>query len=241
MSTFRRCRVPGGTYAFTLHLQQPGSALLTERIHALRAAYAATHRERPFETLAIVVLPDHLHAIWRLPPGDADFSTRWRLIKAGFSRTLPPGRRRATHRRKNEKGIWLRRFWEHRIRDEAELAACKRYVWSDPVRHGLVAAVPDWEHSSWHRDGDAPGLSDRIAGKIRGDFYPQYDPRHDLSYDPRHDPQYDPRHDPVRAFGDDEMDRSVRVSVGEAQPRQVRRAQRLPRPDPTQVRRQPRA
>lgn len=210
MTDFRRLRVPGGTYAFTLHLQQPERGLLTAHIHALRAAYAATHLERPFETLAIVVLPDHLHAIWRLPPGDDDFSTRWRLIKARFSRALPVGQRRPSLMCKREKGIWLRRFWEHNIRDAAELEACRRYVWSDPVRHGLSKTPHGWAHSSFHRDGC-----------MMGDHHPSYRE--------------------VRAFGDDEMDRSVRVPVGEAQPGKIRRAQPLPRPRLAQVGGQPRA
>jgi len=160
MTDYRRLRVPGGTYAFTLHLQTPGARLLTSHVDVLRAAYAATHQERPFETLAIVVLPDHLHAIWRLPPGDEDFSTRWRLIKARFSRALPAGPRRPSQIRKAEKGIWLRRFWEHLIRDGAELEACQHYVWSDPVRHGLVSDPLDWPHSSIHRDGGMMGKID---------------------------------------------------------------------------------
>jgi putative transposase len=214
MTDYRRLRVPGGTYVFTLHLARAGGSRLTDRIDLLRAAYAATHLERPFETLAIVVLPDHLHAIWRLPPGDADFSTRWRLIKTRFSRALPPGPRRPSLLRKGEKGIWLRRFWEHRVRDAAELEACKRYVWSDPVRHGLVNRPEDWSHSSIHRDRD-------LAEGMMGQFNPSYET--------------------IRAFGDDEIDRSVRVAVGEAQPRKVRRAQPLAHPRLPQVGGQPRA
>jgi putative transposase len=96
--------------------------LLTENIDVLRDAFRTVRKERPFSIDAIVVLPEHLHCIWTLPEGDADFSTRWRLIKAQFARSVPGGERRSIRRLvKAERGIWHRRFWEHVIRDEADL------------------------------------------------------------------------------------------------------------------------
>ena len=152
MSCYRRIRVPGATVFFTVALEAPGSTLLTEEIARLRLAFARTRAQRPFTLDACVVLPDHLHCVWTLPPGDDDYSTRWRLIKARFSRGLPPGERRSSHRARAERGLWQRRFWEHHIRDEADYQAHLRFCWNDPVRHGLVESPHDWPFSSIHRD-----------------------------------------------------------------------------------------
>ena len=153
MSNYRRTRVKGGTYFFTVTLADRRSELLTERIDLLRRAWAMTHRASPFRTEAVVVLPEHLHAIWTLPPGDDAFSARWARIKAHFSRALNvEARRSRSKERKREKGVWQRRFWEHAIRDEDDLARCKRYCWFNPVKHGHVDAPVDWPHSSIHRD-----------------------------------------------------------------------------------------
>lgn len=100
----------------------------------------------------MVVLPDHLHAIWRLPDGDADFPTRWALIKAGFSRGLPKTEAiRASRSGKRERGIWQRRYWEHQIRDDDDLARHVAYVHFNPVKHGYVGQAVDWPYSSIHR------------------------------------------------------------------------------------------
>lgn len=116
----------------------------------LREAVRRTRAERPFRIDAWVLLPDHLHCVWTLPPGDCDYATRWRLIKARVSRALPPGPLRPSHRRRGERGLWQRRFWEHHIRGEAEHAALLGYCWHNPVKHGLVAAPRDWLYSSIH-------------------------------------------------------------------------------------------
>ena len=153
MANYLRARAPGGTFFFTVNLAHRDGALLLERIDALRAAWAVAARERPFVTRAVVVLPDHLHAVWTLPPGDGDFSTRWKRIKREFSVAVGGGRPlSASQAAKGEVGIWQRRFWERRIRDEAELAAVLRYVWGNPVRHGLVRRAVDWPYSSIHRE-----------------------------------------------------------------------------------------
>jgi putative transposase len=106
----------------------------------------------PFATLAaMVVMPEHLHALWRLPPGDADYSLRWSQIKAGFSRRLPKDERiRASRQTKRERGIWQRRYWEHQIRDETDLARHVDYIHYNPVKHGLVSRPVDWPHSTLH-------------------------------------------------------------------------------------------
>jgi putative transposase len=97
----------------------------------------------------MVVLPEHLHVIWRLPQGDIDYPLRWSLIKAGFSRRVEQGERISQSRAtKRERGLWQRRYWEHQIRDEADLARHVEYIHYNPVKHGWVARAMDWPHST---------------------------------------------------------------------------------------------
>ena len=152
MSDYLRPRVPGATVFFTVALAARGSDLLLRELPRLRAAVAGVRRARPFAIDAFVVLPDHLHAIWTLPEGDADYGVRWSAIKAAFSRGIEPGPRRASHLSRREKGIWQRRFWEHHIRNDDDFGLHLRHCWMDPVRHGLVARPEDWTPSSIHRD-----------------------------------------------------------------------------------------
>lgn len=175
MSSYRRPRISGATAFFTVALARRGSNLLFDEVTHLRAAVRQTKFERPFHIDAWVVLPDHLHAVWTLPAGDADFSTRWGAIKARFTRSLrddcrvgfnptnakalghevgwnPTLPRSASKVRKGDAGIWQRRFWEHHIRNEADYRAHVRYCWLNPVKHGLVERPEDWPYSSVHRD-----------------------------------------------------------------------------------------
>ena len=152
MSNYARPRVPGATVFFTVALADRGSDLLIRELPLLRAAFHRTVQERPFRFDAIVILPDHLHMVMSLPPGDADYATRWRIIKARFSRNLPKGRRRLSHVKRGERGVWQRRFWEHHIRDEADYRMHVRYCWDNPVKHGLVRDAREWPYSSVHRE-----------------------------------------------------------------------------------------
>jgi REP element-mobilizing transposase RayT len=125
MSNYRRAFVPGGCWFFTVNLLERQQTLLVDHIATSREAVATTRQSHAFAIDAFVVLPDQLHAIWNLPPGDCDFSTRWRLIKNRLVRTLPKRERLSAIRvARNERGIWQRRFWEHLIRDEASSRAC---------------------------------------------------------------------------------------------------------------------
>jgi putative transposase len=152
MSRYRRSLLGGGTFFFTVALADRRSALLVEQIERLRASYRRVQGDYPFETVAICVLPDHLHALWRLPVDDANFSLRWSLIKAGFSRGLLASVNRSESKiAKREKGIWQRRFWEHQIRDDLDLQRHVDYIHFNPVKHGYVARVVDWPYSSFHR------------------------------------------------------------------------------------------
>jgi putative transposase len=153
MPNYRRAYVQGGCWFFTVNLLDRRRTLLVDHIASLRQSVAQTRRKYPFDIDAFVVLPDHIHAIWTLPSGDADFSTRWRHIKMAFAKSLPKEERRSAVRKaRNERGIWQRRFWEHMIRNETDYARHVEYCYINPVKHGLVTRVQDWPHSSFHRD-----------------------------------------------------------------------------------------
>jgi putative transposase len=153
MPNYRRAFVPGGCWFFTVNLLERRNTLLVDHVDILRNAVAATRRDYPFGIDAWVVLPDHLHAVLTLPPDDADFSIRWRLIKTRFAKSLPRRERLSVVRAaRGERGIWQRRFWEHLIRDDGDYARHVEYCYINPVKHGLVGRVQDWLHSSFHRD-----------------------------------------------------------------------------------------
>jgi putative transposase len=152
MTDYRRNRVPGGTYFFTVNLLNRHSNLLVNHVRFLREVVRDVRARAPFHIDAWVVLPEHLHCLWTLPEGDADFSSRWRDVKKGFSKSLPQREHRSASRAaKGERGIWQRRFWEHTIRDDRDYGAHMDYIHFNPVRHGLVADVADWPYSSFHR------------------------------------------------------------------------------------------
>jgi len=152
MQIYRRNLVEGGTYFFTVNLLDRSSRRLVDEISVLRDAVAAARARLPFEIDAWVVLPEHMHCMLTLPPGDAEYPARWRMIKGAFSRRLA-GREAvsASRARKGERGIWQRRYWEHTVRDDEDYAAHVDYVHFNPVKHGYVARVGDWPHSTFHR------------------------------------------------------------------------------------------
>jgi putative transposase len=173
MSRYIRSFVPGATYFFTVNLADRTSDLLVRDIEKLRSAYAGVQRRHPFETIAISVLPEHVHALWRLPDGDENFALRWQQIKRDFSTQVDTPRPvRPSLAAKREMGIWQRRYWEHQIRDEADLARHVDYIHFNPVKHGHVRQVRDWPHSSFHKwvaKGDLPeawGLAEAPGGRF---------------------------------------------------------------------------
>ncbi|CAN7643646.1 transposase [Aquipseudomonas alcaligenes] len=157
MSRYRRALVAGGTYFFTLVTERRQPLLIRPDVRqALREAIIEVRRTRPFHILGWVLLPDHLHAIWKLPEGDADYSTRWKLIKRHVTRTCSAHYPRpdlwSQHRSNKGHGtLWQHRFWEHLIRDENDLHRHLDYLHGNPLKHGYVAQVADWPWSSFHR------------------------------------------------------------------------------------------
>jgi putative transposase len=170
MTSYRRNFLPGGSYFFTVNLADRRSRLLTEQVQLLRAAFRYTKHRHPFTIDAIVVLPDHLHAIWTLPDGDADFALRWRLIKTVFSRDLSGGERVSTSRvSKGERGIWQRRYWEHTLRNDDDFERHVDYIHFNPVKHRHVNRVRDWSYSSFHRYVRLGIYPEDLAGDVAGD------------------------------------------------------------------------
>lgn len=151
MVRYRRNFLPNGTYFFTVALADRGSTTLVDHVDSLRAAFRAARNEKPFEIDAIVILPDHLHAIFTLPHGDADYSGRWRRIKGHFSSGLIAIGVAPRRHPNGELALWQRRFWEHTIRHEIDLERHVDYIHFNPVKHGWVAHARDWPYSSFHR------------------------------------------------------------------------------------------
>jgi putative transposase len=167
MPNYRRAFVPGGCWFFTANLLDRRSTLLIDEIATLREATRRTRERYPFRIDAFVVLPDHIHAIWTLPEGDTDFSTRWRLIKIVFSKAIPATERLSKVRHaRGERGIWQRRFWEHLIRDDEDYRRHVEYCYINPVKHGRVSRVGDWPFSSFHRDVSAGLFPQDWAGEF---------------------------------------------------------------------------
>lgn len=150
---YRRQKIEGGTYFFTV-VTFNREPILVENIGKLREAFNIVMKDRPFVIDSHVILPDHLHMIWTLPEANADYPTRWRLIKQYFSKLMDksPNEVISTVRaRKKERQIWQRRYWEHTIRDETDLNNHIEYIHYNPVKHGLVNDIHEWELSSFRR------------------------------------------------------------------------------------------
>ncbi|MBD2314354.1 transposase [Desertifilum sp. FACHB-1129] len=152
---YRRARMPGATYFFTVVTYQRQQILhLPDNITLLRQAFRHVKQRHPFNIDAIAILPDHLHCLWTLPPDSADFSTRWRLIKQYFSRSCQQHYKQPRSRsriKKQEQAVWQRRFWEHQIRDDRDFSNHVDYIHFNPVKHGLVTAAREWPYSSFRR------------------------------------------------------------------------------------------
>ncbi|MES2352898.1 MAG: transposase [Pseudomonadota bacterium] len=157
MSRYRRTSVAGATYFFTVVTYRRQQILCDELVrHALRDAIETVRLTRPFAIDAWVLLPDHLHCIWTLPDNDADFSTRWMMIKrrvslawhANYYRTELMNESKRKHR---ESTLWQRRFWEHQLRDDDDFIRHVDYIHFNPVKHGYAKRVADWRYSTFHR------------------------------------------------------------------------------------------
>jgi len=152
---YRRTDIPGASYFFTLVTEQRQNLFIhDENIELLRESFRQIKQKRPFIIEAAVIMPDHLHCIWTLPDNDADYSTRWRLIKAWFTKhcdqkyKLP---RNNARMKKQQQAIWQHRYWEYCLKDEEDFERHVDYIHYNPVKHHYVESPPQWKHSSIHR------------------------------------------------------------------------------------------
>ena len=156
---YRRAFIPGGAFFFTVVTEGRRPLLASaEVVEILRGAFRSVRNARPFQIDAMVVMPEHLHCIWTLPPGDADFATRWRLIKTWFTKHCPPALRpvpNPARAAKGEQALWQHRYWEHLLRDEDDYARHVDYIHFNPVKHGLAKSARDWPYSSFRRHVEA--------------------------------------------------------------------------------------
>jgi putative transposase len=148
---YRRNRLMGGSYFFTVNLHNRKSGLFLSHVDLLRDAFRATMQRYPFEIDAIVVLPDHLHTLWTLPEGDDDYPNRWRMLKSHFTRALKASGYPLQTNAKGEHFVWQRRYWEHTIRDDNDRQRHVDYIHYNPVKHGHAKKPSDWRYSSFHR------------------------------------------------------------------------------------------
>jgi putative transposase len=164
MPDYRRNRVPGGTFFFTVNLANRRSDLLVREIETLRASIRAVREATPFHVDAWVVLPEHMHCIWTLPDGDTNYSGRWREIKKRFTKAVSNVEvSRPEDLARQGRGVWQKRFWEHTVRDERDYAAHMDYVHFNPVKHGLVTNPAAWPYSTFQKCV-ALGLYDEAWG-----------------------------------------------------------------------------
>jgi len=156
---YRRAFSPGGTFFFTVVTEGRRPVFVSDDVvEVLRCAFRSVRKSRPFQIDAMVVMPDHLHCIWTLPPDDADFAIRWRLIKTSFTRHCPPALHSVSspaRAAKGEQALWQRRYWEHLLRDENDYALHVDYIHYNPVKHGLATSAIDWPYSSFRRHIEA--------------------------------------------------------------------------------------
>jgi putative transposase len=157
MSHYRRWRQPGGTFFFTVVSQGRRPVFSNPAVRdMLGRALRTVNLERPVETLGIILLPEHLHCLWRLPDGDENYSIRWKRIKELVTKSyraaaMAEAPTSAARDRRGERGVWHRRYWEHWIRDELDLKRHLDYIHYNPVKHGLVGRAADWPFSSFAR------------------------------------------------------------------------------------------
>ena len=176
MPRYIRADTPGATYFFTVNLRDRSARYLVDHVAELRASLTDVKTRHPFHIDAMVVLPEHIHALWTLPVEDADFSTRWMLLKQGFTRRLQAAGvlepDAASPRRKAQRSLWQDRSWEHCIRDDEDYARHVDYIHFNPVKHGWVMRAREWPYSSLHRFVREGRLQEDwgISAAIEGQF-----------------------------------------------------------------------
>ena len=171
MVSYRRNHVAGGTYFFTANLRDRRQLLLVDHVDAFREVLRGVRREIPFTINAMVILPDHWHAVWTLPDGDDSYARRIRLIKSRFTRALLAAGVPLSKDGRGDFDLWQKRYWEHKICDDRDFEAHVNYVHINPVKHGYVKRAIDWPHSTLHRYvRDGVLSADWACGEDKGVF-----------------------------------------------------------------------
>lgn len=175
---YRRSKTPGGTYFFTVVTFRRKKFLCEPKnVELLRTAFKIVKSAHPFTIDAFVLMPEHLHCIWTLPPGDNNYPTRWNLIKKYFTERCPAALKlppRASQRRKRAQTVWQPGYWEHQIRDDLDFEKHCDYIHWNPVKHGLVSHPGLWQYSSFHRFvrlGIYPSDWTGLCGDGKGETY----------------------------------------------------------------------
>lgn len=173
MPQYRRARVEGGCFFLTLVTYKRRALFASaEAVGVVREALRAVQGERPFVVQAAVIMPDHLHFLWKLPTADGDFSKRVGRFKVEVTRALKAGWARPTvsssRERHRESAVWQRRFWEHTIRDEDDWRRHMDYIHYNPVHHGLVKCPHEWPFSSFSRWVERKGYEKNWCCRCRG-------------------------------------------------------------------------
>jgi putative transposase len=152
---YRRVYIKGGTYFFTLVTYHRIPFISTKKsIEVLNDAILYTNDRMPFEIVASVILPDHMHFIRTLADESCDYSTRWRFIKSYFTRHWCKNQNSsesASRIKKGERDVWQRRFWEHFIRNDFDLTRHIEHIHYNPVKHGYITSPFDWQYSSFRK------------------------------------------------------------------------------------------
>jgi putative transposase len=171
MVQYRRSRVAGGSFFFTVNLRNRSDDFLVTHVDALRTIVSDVREQSPFTIDAMVVLPDHWHAVWTLPVNDQAYASRIRLIKARFTKHLLRQGVVIEQDNRGEYKLWQRRFWEHTIRDDHDFETHVNYIHINPVKHGYVTRPVDWPHSTIHRFVATGIVTDNWAvGDVKGEF-----------------------------------------------------------------------
>ena len=157
MVTYRRNFIPGGTFFFTVTLENRKSRLLIDQINLLKDAVQKVKNQDPFLIKAYVILPEHLHMIWELPKEDSNYSLRWKKIKTLFSKSIYKSGFELSKTRHNEYRLWQRRYWEHTIKDMQDFENHVNYIHYNPIKHGLVNDLHDWPFSSFRLNNSIYG------------------------------------------------------------------------------------
>ncbi|GMU80712.1 MAG: hypothetical protein AMXMBFR47_05830 [Planctomycetota bacterium] len=157
MPNYRRWFEPGGTYYFTV-VTENRAPILCGRLarKLLRGAVERTRDRWPFQIFAWVLLPDHMHTIWTMPPDDCNYPRRWAFLKKEFtSDWLDAGGaeqvRSASRRRNRRRGVWQRTYWENLVKDDRDLFGLADYIHHNPIKHGYVECAHAWQYSTFHR------------------------------------------------------------------------------------------